>query len=55
MSELRLTGKTEDGNHLALVDTEGNNYSVRISDTLRATVNQPRLTSVPESDATETM
>ena len=55
MSELRLTGKTEDGNHLALVDTEGNNYSVRISDTLRATVNQPRLTSVPASDATETM
>ncbi len=55
MSELRLTGKTEDGNHLALVDTEGNNYSVRISDTLRATVNQPRLTSVPASGATETM
>ena len=55
MSELRLTGKTEDGNHLALVDSEGNNYSVRISDTLRATVNQPRLTSVPASDATETM
>jgi hypothetical protein len=55
MSELRLTGKTEDGNHLALVDTEGNNYSVRISDTLRATVNQPRLTSVPASDASETM
>ena len=55
MSELRLTGKTEDGNHLALVDNEGNNYSVRISDNLRATVNQPRLTSVPASDATETM
>ena len=55
MSELRLTGKTEDGNHLALVDNEGNNYSVRISDNLRATVNQPRLTSVPASDASETM
>ncbi|CAB4366945.1 unannotated protein [freshwater metagenome] len=47
MSELRLNGKTEDGNHLALVDGEGKNYSLRISDTLRATVNQPRLTSVP--------
>jgi hypothetical protein len=55
MSELRLTGKTEDGNHLALVDNEGNNYSVRISDNLRATVNQPSLTSVPASDASETM
>jgi hypothetical protein len=55
MSELRFTGKTEDGNHLALVDGEGNNYSLRISDTLRATVNQPRLASVPSSDSVETM
>lgn len=55
MSELRLTGKTEDGNHLALVDNEGNTYSVRISDTLRATVNQPRLTSVPTVEQTDTM
>ena len=55
MSELRLTGKTEDGSHLALVDNDGNQYSVRISDTLRATVNQPRLTSVPAVDAVETM
>ena len=55
MSELRLHGKTEDGNHLALVDGDGNNYSLRISDTLRATVNQPRLTSVPAVDATESI
>lgn len=55
MSELRLTGKTEDGNHLALVDNQGNNYSLRISDTLRATVNQPRLSSVPTVDEGETM
>lgn len=55
MSELRLTGKTEDGNHLALVDSDGNNFSVRISDTLRATVNQPRLSSVPQSDSVETI
>ena len=55
MTELRLDGKTEDGNHLSLVDNDGNNYSVRISDTLRATVNQPRLTSVPAVDATQTM
>jgi len=55
MTELRLHGKTEDGNHLSLVDSEGNNYSVRISDTLRATVNQPRLSSVPAVDAVETI
>jgi hypothetical protein len=55
MTELRLDGKTEDGSHLALVDTDGNNYSLRISDTLRATVNQPRLTSVPAIDAVETI
>lgn len=53
MSELRVTGKTEDGNHLALVDNEGAEFTLRISDTLRATVNQPRLTSVPAHDATD--
>lgn len=55
MTELRLDGKTEDGSHLSLVDTDGNNYSLRISDTLRATVNQPRLSSVPAFDAVETI
>lgn len=55
MTELRLTGKSEDGNHLALVDNDGAAYSLRISDTLRATVNQPRLTSVPVLDATESI
>jgi hypothetical protein len=55
MSELRLTGKSEDGGHLSLVDNAGNNYSLRISDTLRATVNQPRLSSVPSVEEVETM
>lgn len=55
MSELRLNGKTEDGNHLSLLDSDGNNYSLRISDTLRATVNQPRLASVPTVDAVESI
>jgi hypothetical protein len=55
MTELRLDGKTEDGSHLSLIDTDGNNFSLRISDTLRATVNQPRLTSVPAIDAVETI
>lgn len=55
MTELRLTGKSEDGNHLALVDNDGAEFSLRISDTLRATVNQPRLSSVPAIDATESI
>jgi hypothetical protein len=55
MTELRLDGKTEDGSHLSLLDTDGNNYSLRISDTLRATVNQPRLASVPAFDAVESI
>ena len=55
MTELRLDGKSEDGSHLSLIDTDGNNYSLRISDTLRATVNQPRLTSVPTSNAVESI
>lgn len=55
MSELRLTGKTPDGVHLALTDNDGNEHTLRISDTLRATVNQPRLTSVPVADENEVM
>lgn len=50
MTELRLKGKTEDGLHLCLHDGDGNEFTVRVSDTLRATVNQQRLTSVPASD-----
>ncbi len=55
MSELRLHGKNNEGTHLTLVDNDGVEFSLRISDTLRATVNQPRLTSVPSSDQEETV
>ena len=54
MSELRLTGKNEEGTHLVVVDNDGAEFTLRISDTLRATVNQPRLTAVP-TDADETI
>ena len=54
MSELRLQGKNNEGTHLTLVDNDGTEFSLRISDTLRATVNQPRLTAVP-SDSEETI
>jgi hypothetical protein len=55
MSELRINGKNEEGTHLNLVDNDGAEFTLRISDTLRATVNQPRLTSVPSHDAEETV
>ena len=45
-TDLRLTGRSADGGELELVDQVGNQYSLRISDTLRATVNQPRLSAV---------
>ena len=47
MTELRLNGKSDDGTHLSLHDNDGAEFTLRISDTLRATVNQPRLASVP--------
>ena len=50
MTELRLGGKTEDGLYLSLHDNDGNEFTVRVSDTLRATVNQQRLMAVPSND-----
>lgn len=50
VTELRLTGKTPDGAYLNLADNEGSEYSLRISDTLRSTINQPRLAAVRSSD-----
>ena len=55
MTELRLTGKTPDGLHLALTNADGEEFTVRISDTLRANVNQPRLTAVNSEDQSEEM
>ena len=55
MSDLRLTGKNPEGTHLTLTDAQGSEFTVRISDTLRATVNQPRLTAVEPSDDVENM
>ena len=47
MSELRVTGRSEDGTHLLLTDNEDHEFTLRISDNLRSTINQPRLASVP--------
>ena len=48
MTDLRFTGKTPDGVHLTLADNDGNEFTLRVSDSLRASVNQQRLTSVPD-------
>jgi hypothetical protein len=50
VTELRLDGRTDDGLYLSLRDQEGEQYTVRVSDTLRATVNQQRLNSVPDNE-----
>ena len=50
MTELELNGKTGDGLHLSLHDNDGNEFTIRVSDTLRATVNQQRLMAVPAAD-----
>lgn len=55
MSELRIQGKNSEGTHITLVDNEGQEFSLRISDTLRATVNQPRLAAVPSDQLEETI
>ena len=46
MSELRITGRSEDGTHLILVDANDQEFTLRISDHLRSQVNQPRLAAV---------
>ena len=50
MTDLRFTGKTPDGVHVTLADNDGNEFTLRISDSLRASVNQQRLSSVPNED-----
>lgn len=55
MSELRLTGKNPEGTHITLTNGSGEEFTVRISDTLRATVNQPRLSAVIASDDEQIM
>ena len=55
MTELRVTGRSEDGTHLLLTDHEDREFTLRISDNLKATINQPRLASVPTDNPEPTM
>ena len=49
--DLRLVGRSEDGNHLEFSDIHNRHYQACLSDTLRAAVNQPRLAAIKiESD-----
>ena len=50
MTDLRLVGRSEDGTELELTDNEGATFSLRISDQLRATINQPRLVAVQSTE-----
>ena len=54
MTELRFIGKNDEGTHLSLHDSHGQEFLLQISDPLRAVINQPRLSSVPEQ-TTETI
>ena len=47
MTELRLVGKSNDGEHIEFTDGQGTTYQVRNSDALRAAVNERRLAPVP--------
>jgi hypothetical protein len=47
-TDLRLTGRSADGTELELVDQDGNKFNLRISDSLRSNVNQPRLAAVSD-------
>ncbi len=47
-TDLRLVGRSSDGTELELVDQDGNKFNLRISDSLRANVNQPRLAAVSD-------
>ncbi|CAB4648017.1 unannotated protein [freshwater metagenome] len=47
-TDLRLVGRSSDGTELELIDQDGNKFNLRISDTLRSNVNQPRLSAVSD-------
>jgi len=55
MTELRVTGRSEDGTHLLLTDSDDKEFTLRISDNLKATINQPRLASVSTENPEPTM
>ena len=50
VKDLKLIGRSNDGNSLELESKEGESYQVEIDEPLRTLVNQPRLVAVATSD-----
>lgn len=50
MSEIRLIGRSEDGNKLLLESKDGTNFQLHIDEELRTFVNQPRLIVVSNEE-----
>ena len=52
MSELRVVGRSSDGERIELVDVEGNSFTVKIDDSLRSALAERKLTAVSEDAPT---
>ncbi len=48
MSDLRFVGKSADGDYIEMVDDLGNPFRIRISDSLKNSINERRLNAVVE-------
>jgi hypothetical protein len=46
VTELIFNGRSEDGTHINLEDTQGNKFRLQMSDDVKAAINQPRLVAV---------
>ena len=55
VSDLRLVGRSEDGNELELQSDDGATFTLAINDQLRTLVNQPRLVAVSARDEQSTV
>ena len=55
MSDIRIIGRSNDGNNLELETQDGSSYRLPINDELRALVNQPRLIAVPSKEELSTL
>ena len=52
MSELRVVGRTSDGERIELADGEGNSFTVRIDDSLKSAMTERKLVAVSEDAPT---